>query len=35
MNKDILERCDPGAIVTEIKEVDAIVTKVISCKLKK
>jgi len=34
MNKDILERCDPGAIVTEIEEADAIVTKVISCKLK-
>ena len=34
MNKDILERCDPGVIVTEIEKSDAIVTKVISCKLK-
>ena len=34
MNKDILERCDPGVIVTEIEESDAIVTKVISCKFK-
>ena len=34
MNKDILEHCDPGVIVTKIEESDAIVTKVISCKLK-
>jgi len=34
MNKDILSRCEPSVIVTEIEESDGIVTKVISCKLK-
>ena len=34
MNKDILGCCDAAVIVTEIEESDAIVTKVISCKLK-
>ena len=34
MDQDILGRCDAGAIVTVIEESDAIVTKVISCKLK-
>ena len=34
LNKEILASCDPTVIVTEIEESDAIVTKVISCKLK-
>jgi len=34
MNKDILEPCDPSAIVTAIEEPDAVVVKVISYKFK-
>ena len=34
MNKDNLECCDSGVIVTEIEESDVIVTRVISCKFK-
>ena len=34
IDQDILGCCDAGAISTEIEESDAIITKVISCKLK-
>ena len=34
MDKDILSSCDPSRIVTEIEELDAIVSKVFSCKFK-